>query len=436
MSSAFLEIGLINALVTTLLAVFVWLITRHWKNPFLATLLWSALLIKLVTPPLFSVAFSVPSSMQAWFVSPPAEEIATTQSIPPAWDTTHDSISSPLSPTSMESKSSVNISPSPLPLSPELQQELERALSEKQPFSVESQNESPSPPPLEVQSDQQIPEENTPPEFTSPEEPVFVLSGITPQNKFPENQTSSERIATSPSDTEALTDISSTDEKVSALTWLWSPQLWITFWLSTSLFFLLLMIKRSWQFSRLLKNAVQGSEILQTRTSQIAQQIGLKSVPHVFLVEAAVSPMIWPFGRRASILLPSHLLDSLTEQKQNLVIAHELIHLKRKDHLFRWFELTVLALYWWLPIVRFIRRELHIAQEKCCDAWVCHFFPENRFDYGETLLATAELLQTPTAAPLLATEFGRPNSLRIRIETMLNSDHSLPLNRRTFLTCL
>src|SRR5207249_2175047 len=57
------------------------------------------------------------------------------------------------------------------------------------------------------------------------------------------------------------------------------------------------------------------------------------------------------------------------EQRCTLLV-HELAHLRRRDHWVRFLEMAVMAIHWWHPLVWWARRELHEAEEQCCDAWV------------------------------------------------------------------
>ena len=59
---AFGEIVVSNALVVTVLALGVALLGRMWKNPAALHLLWLLVLVKFVTPPLFTVPLPLPAS--------------------------------------------------------------------------------------------------------------------------------------------------------------------------------------------------------------------------------------------------------------------------------------------------------------------------------------------------------------------------------------
>jgi beta-lactamase regulating signal transducer with metallopeptidase domain len=63
-----LEIGLSNAVVATFLAVVALAVTRLWRAPALAHVLWLMVLVKLVTPPLVSIP--IPWSISQWAATP------------------------------------------------------------------------------------------------------------------------------------------------------------------------------------------------------------------------------------------------------------------------------------------------------------------------------------------------------------------------------
>ncbi len=56
--TTFLEIALVNAVLVAILACVVFAITRIWRNPHLAHVLWLVVLLKMVTPPLVKVPIS------------------------------------------------------------------------------------------------------------------------------------------------------------------------------------------------------------------------------------------------------------------------------------------------------------------------------------------------------------------------------------------
>jgi hypothetical protein len=110
----------------------------------------------------------------------------------------------------------------------------------------------------------------------------------------------------------------------------------------------------------------------------------------------------------------------LPGSEQAALVAHELAHYRRRDHLTRWIMMLILGLYWWHPAVWWALRRLQQAEEQCCDAWVVWALPGEASRYAGTLLATVEFLSLPrTSLPLVASGFGEVGALKRRMEMIL-----------------
>lgn len=71
----------------------------------------------------------------------------------------------------------------------------------------------------------------------------------------------------------------------------------------------------------------------------------------------------------------------------DMVIRHELIHLKRKDLWVKAFTLLASALHWFNPLVYILRKEIHTWSELSCDEEVVKEMSyAERKRYGETIL--------------------------------------------------
>ncbi|UCG32717.1 MAG: M56 family metallopeptidase [Phycisphaerales bacterium] len=121
---------------------------------------------------------------------------------------------------------------------------------------------------------------------------------------------------------------------------------------------------------------------------EAAKALGLSRVPKVFMLEAPVAPMIWclPLLGGPRLILPVTLWSQLDERGRRAVVYHELAHLRRRDHWVRWIEVAVGAVYWWHPLVWWVRRHLQEEAELSCDAWVTWLMPKARRTYAEALV--------------------------------------------------
>ncbi|HSG69235.1 MAG TPA: M56 family metallopeptidase, partial [Planctomycetaceae bacterium] len=192
-------------------------------------------------------------------------------------------------------------------------------------------------------------------------------------------------------------------------------------WLGGVLIVALIAGIRIVRFQRMLTGTLLASKRLQSITDELARRMDLRKSPEVRVVESAAAPLVWYFGRRATVVLPLRLLNALDEHQLSLVLAHELSHLRRRDHWVRVIELTVSVLYWWNPLAWWVRRRLHAVEEQCCDAWVSWIYPDRNRDYAESLLKAAELLPSHSPFPVLASPFLNAPTLKERIEMVLTN---------------
>jgi beta-lactamase regulating signal transducer with metallopeptidase domain len=333
--NALLEIGLVNALVVTILAVIVALVTCVCRRPALAHALWLVVLLKLIAPPLVAIQLPWPQPALAETVpllAPPqiaAEAVAV--------DEVGDQLPRlvPL----------VDDAAAPVVAAPE---------------------SPPAPPPaLEAR--------------------VWRPSW----------------------------------QAAVAVIWLVGAGLW---WLIAAV--------RLERFRRLLKVAQFAPAALQRQACNVAERLGLARCPGVWLLPAPVPPLLWVLGGPPRVFLPAALWYELSGAQQDTLLAHELSHLRRRDHWVRWLELLAVGLYWWLPTAWWARRALHDAEELLCDARVVRTFPAGAGDYAAALVHTVRFLSGPRPAlPGAASGLGHFQALKGRIIMILRGTNADRLPR-------
>lgn len=187
------------------------------------------------------------------------------------------------------------------------------------------------------------------------------------------------------------------------------------------------MIARVVWFQKRLASAMAAPTDVRRQVAKVARRIGLRRLPETVMVDACVSPMIW-CGRRTLLVLPVGLWSRLDKQGRRAVLAHELAHLYRRDHWVRRLELLVVGLFWWHPLLWWVRHRLHEEAELCCDAWVTYLLPEGRRAYAEALLRTREFVSgqtqdVPGAAIGITSQRGKHLARRL---TMVMTDYARP----------
>jgi beta-lactamase regulating signal transducer with metallopeptidase domain len=174
---------------------------------------------------------------------------------------------------------------------------------------------------------------------------------------------------------------------------------------------------------RLVRRIADGSpaeEAMVRVAEQVARRIGLATCPRLRVIAGHFGPFVTPGLRSPTVVLPSRFLEELNPLEVTTVLAHELAHVRRRDHWCRAFETPVLALYWWNPVAWLASRGLRHSEEECCDRLVVWALPDHRRVYGQTLLKAVEYLTRETAVPAVAaTSFGGC-ALEKRIEGIMN----------------
>ena len=149
----------------------------------------------------------------------------------------------------------------------------------------------------------------------------------------------------------------------------------------------------------------------------------------VYESDAAVSPML--IGcLRPRLLLP-RTLRSFSEQQQQLIVAHELAHWRRRDPLLLHASIILQALFWFNPALRAFGERLNWAQELSCDRAVLDGSgqPERRA-YAAALVAQLKLQQSAVVHATLAFGSAAHDSMGGRI--CLIRDGAAPPGGRAF----
>ena len=103
----------------------------------------------------------------------------------------------------------------------------------------------------------------------------------------------------------------------------------------------------------------------------------------VFVSDIAHTPMLLGLIKPV-IVIPNM---ELSDDELEVILAHEIMHYKRKDLWFKAIALLVNAIHWFNPIVYAFNKQLGITCELSCDEKVAlEMNPKRRRFYGETIL--------------------------------------------------
>ena len=129
-----------------------------------------------------------------------------------------------------------------------------------------------------------------------------------------------------------------------------------------------------------------------------AKRLKLGRLPAIVFSDEANAPAVYGLFHPV-LLLPARYLESLSREDAGHVLLHELAHLKRGDLWLQGLGLALQIVYWFNPLLIWMRKQMKHGGEICCDLTIAHLLKEDTAKYRKTLLNTARVLLTETAVP-------------------------------------
>ena len=161
---------------------------------------------------------------------------------------------------------------------------------------------------------------------------------------------------------------------------------------------LTLRLAASWTRTRALANrgAVAADEAWQRIAARLSLALGMLK-PVRLVVSGGVDVPSVVGWLKPSILLPVSSFTGLTSEQLEMVLAHELAHIRRHDFLVNAMQSVVETLLFYHPAVWYVSRQIRIERENCCDdlaVSVCG----DAILYARALAQLEELRATPLMA--------------------------------------
>jgi beta-lactamase regulating signal transducer with metallopeptidase domain len=152
----------------------------------------------------------------------------------------------------------------------------------------------------------------------------------------------------------------------------------------------------------------------------------LRSAPILATAERIVVPTVVGLVRPV-ILLPASALSGLGPSELELILAHELAHIRRFDMWVNLAQRIAEAAYFFNPALWYLSRRISALREYCCDEWACSGRTQTsatiRSEYASALLHVVELARLAPARRSkligLAADGRSPSELRRRIARLI-----------------
>jgi bla regulator protein blaR1 len=142
--------------------------------------------------------------------------------------------------------------------------------------------------------------------------------------------------------------------------------------------------------SKLIRKSSRPVDGLYVRAlAELAGRLNVSRRVRLIVTSRPIGPAV--FGLfRPSILLPEPLLSGTPLEQVKLVLAHELIHVRRGDVFAGKLQLVAQLIWWFNPLIWWANREVCRERERCCDEEVVSGIGCKPAIYARTLLSILE----------------------------------------------
>jgi beta-lactamase regulating signal transducer with metallopeptidase domain len=181
-----------------------------------------------------------------------------------------------------------------------------------------------------------------------------------------------------------------------------------------------------WLIQRLRATAtIEPSAAAQAAFQRIASALGIRR-PVLLRVTNAIAGPITVGAVRSLVLLPLTAATSLSPDELEVVLAHELAHVRRADFFWNLLQTLAETLFFFHPAVWWIGSQIRHERELCCDDLALNVCP-NPMVYAKALFHLEEQRSQNLRLAMALDGHQSPQTLRMRIARILGE----PVSRST-----
>ncbi|MDO6488492.1 M56 family metallopeptidase [Colwellia sp. 4_MG-2023] len=138
-----------------------------------------------------------------------------------------------------------------------------------------------------------------------------------------------------------------------------------------------------------LQGTVEPSDKLQKRFDELAKQISLRILPRLLISLKVDVPMAIGWLKPV-VLIPASMISGLNNAQLEMLILHELAHIRRHDYLVNFLQTLVEILLFFHPAVSWVSKQMRNEREYCSDDIAVQHCGD-AIAYAHTLADTASL---------------------------------------------
>lgn len=178
----------------------------------------------------------------------------------------------------------------------------------------------------------------------------------------------------------------------------------------------------STQYQTLDAGSIQAQHAgsIQARLHELSQRLRMKHCPQLRISNGLDAP--FAIGAiDPVIVLPQETIDQLDSDQLDIVMAHELAHVRRRDMLIGWFETVLTALWWFHPAIWWLKSSLRQTREDCCDDMLIANQIAQPDRYCETIIQAAARQTTHSLEPIALGFTSNEHPAGRRIRRLMNT---------------
>jgi beta-lactamase regulating signal transducer with metallopeptidase domain/HEAT repeat protein len=184
------------------------------------------------------------------------------------------------------------------------------------------------------------------------------------------------------------------------------------------------------QSRRIVRGAAKSSHELETILARLANRVGVGRAVRVLESVHVNVPMVIGWVRPV-IIVPASILTGLAPWQLEMLLAHELSHVRRYDFLVNMLQTVIETLLFFHPAAWWLSERIREERENCCDDIAVSICGGDRQAYTSTLLALEESRDTsPVFAAAADGNSDRGTLLRRAMRLMTGAPAHLDLGGR------
>jgi TonB family protein len=200
---------------------------------------------------------------------------------------------------------------------------------------------------------------------------------------------------------------------------------WLVLLWSLGLLLLSLRAFRQWLNLRRLVRDAEALPAWNDRVARLAERFKLRRNVDVLCSKLITTPALVGGLLRPVILLPVAVVCRFPASQIELILSHEMAHLRRWDPLANFLQVVLETLFFYHPVVRWISNDVRNEREICCDAMALEIGGGSRREFV-SMLADLGDLQEEQSRLMLAVTGG---ALLDRVQQVLSLRQQVPGSR-------